>query len=206
MNLVIDFAEWYGKLAQESSNSPKDEFFLEAARQIKTGEEWKSGQQEEPTPRPISDFGSEIILPFPFQTARPSLYRKGDIYSVEFGAILKYNALNNRNIFDVVEGMESRLSKKYSDRWARISDSYGFVLDEEGEPYVAMGLNPGGTYYEVIMGNRGTTQRAFGSREDFKKDMILFGTAINNAVNAGIDFAVGLKMLESNPPIRLTLR
>ena len=205
MKLIIGTDSLYEKLRQEPSSSPQDMFFLEAARQIRAGEEWKTEPQEKQPQQPIFIRGDEVQLPFPFKSARLYLTRTGEVYNAAFHSLLPDFTYNNKKLDEVAKAICPEMEKLYAEKCAAISDYGGYILDEDCRTVIAFGLS-NDLHYNISIGQDGTEARSFRGIEGFVEDMTIFGTAVNNVVNSGVDSAVKLGHLKSNPQLRLILR
>jgi len=119
------------------SYSPRDQFFLEAVRQMKSGEEWKGEEAKSVAKSQVQ--GSETVLPRPFINARPYFSRVGDFYSVLIRIEREGRATGYRETSDksnVVIDKE-KMKEFLGDGWEQFDDLGSGLFYFDGEPFVS---------------------------------------------------------------------
>ena len=191
MKFEIDTAKMYTLLTEGRAGSAEAEFFQEAIKQMRSGNEWKNERERSPQRKIFQ--GQNIILPGYARIGGLSVTKNEDeASSIRFW----YQP-------EKIIGVSDVLGKTYGPRWIDIGNESGYILDDEGEIYIAVSQRIGS---EVSMGHEhGTSKVLLGDFEEFVERVSGLERVVNLVMNAYIEKSVQDEILTANPPIRLYL-
>ena len=205
MRIRLDLPNIYENLARPRTIDPKDEFYLEAVKQMREGEEWRDERRISVPAEDISIVNlGIIILPTPFSEASGHFERRGKRYigRINLAFPPEYYTNTQRENEIVRVKIQEGLGKNFQGDWMQMNSNSGYLLTG-GKPKVA--VHEKGRHTIVDVGSFGTKEARFSDYEGFSNDGLLLERVINVCVNSGIEFAVSKGILPSNPDIESRL-
>ena len=202
MRIRLDLPKIYEKLGTQKLE-PEKEFYLEAVKQMRAGETWKS---EERPSSPVEDMGEvnleTIFLPTPFLRADGKFERRAKIYTAQVSLLIPEYISRSEESTEIIRKVHLGLTEAFEPNWMQMNSNSGYFL-VNGKPRIAVWQN--GWLLTVGMGDHGTKEARFGNYEGFSKDGLIFEGVIQRCVNSGVEAAVSIGNLLANPDIEITL-
>lgn len=194
MEIEIDAESFYKALTRSPKSSPQDQYFLEATKQLKDGETWKSSDSAIVTPHLKWDIsGQNTQLPSPFNKATPYVYRDNNFYSISLCLPLNYFNEYLRQANQIITQIPGKMKEIFGNQWVPLDNLGRGIILAQKQPIIVLSER------EISIGRGGTIKMKLGSLEEFTLDMINLGKVTGAYVNSAIDSAVEKGLVPTNP-------
>lgn len=179
MEIEINYKTIYGRLNQQPESSPHDQFFIEAVKQMREGEQWKNERLKENINliKLTKVFPwTNTPLPQPLINTDGYFERLGELYSGSVTLIYKSDLIEK-----ITSKLSEKMQKQLSSNWSPLDNKgSGYILDRAN---IAAVINASYPYYKISIGEYGAVERRFGTLEEFAGDIGILQNVTNCFLN-----------------------